>query len=61
MSRRKSISEAIALVIMASGILMVWQPWVHALFRLGFPVTIIGIIAFMVASHLSDSAGSDAR
>ena len=61
MSRRKVIAEAVALSVMGGGILMVWQPWVHALFRLGFPVTIIGIIGFMIASHLSDSAGSDAR
>ena len=44
--------EALALAVMAGGILMVWQPWSHALFRWGFAVTIMGIVAFTVAAHL---------
>jgi hypothetical protein len=48
--------EAIALAVMAAGILMVWQPWAHALFRWGFVVTIVGIVAFMVAAHLPRDA-----
>ena len=52
MRRHARLFEALALAVMASGILMVWQPWSHALFRWGFAVTIVGIVAFMVAAHL---------
>ena len=44
--------EVVALLVMAAGILMVWQPWSHALYRWGFLVTIVGIVAFMVAAHV---------
>jgi hypothetical protein len=44
--------EAMALAVMGAGVLMVCQPWAHALFRWGFAVTIIGIVLFMVAAHL---------
>jgi hypothetical protein len=53
--------EAIALCIMAAGVLMVWQPWFHGLFRSGFAVTIIGIIAFMAAAHLPRESAQEAR
>jgi len=48
--------EGIALAVMAAGILMVWQPWVHAMFRWGFVVTIAGIVMFMVAAHVPRDA-----
>ena len=53
--------EAIALSIMAAGVLMVWQPWSHAMFRCGFGVTIIGIVSFTVAAHLPRDAAQEAR
>jgi hypothetical protein len=56
MRRRARVFEAVALSVMAAGILMVWQPWSHAMFRWGFLVTIIGIVAFMVATHLPRDA-----
>jgi hypothetical protein len=50
--RRARLFEAVALAVMAGGILMVWQPWFHELFRWGFLVTIVGIVSFMIAAHL---------
>jgi hypothetical protein len=52
-----SLFEGLALAVMAAGILMVWQPWSQALFRSGFPVTIVGIVAFMVAAHVPRDGG----
>ena len=52
MRRHAHTFEQVALVIMAAGIVMVWQPWSHALFRWGFIVTIMGIASFTVAAHL---------
>jgi hypothetical protein len=54
--RNARILEAVALGIMAAGVLMVWQPWFHVLFRWGFAVTIIGIVSFMIAAHLPRDA-----
>ncbi len=51
---KKTITERAALALMSIGILMVWQPWLHALFRWGFLVTLAGIVLFTVASHMSD-------
>ena len=48
--------ERIALAVMAVGILMVWQPWVHFGFRWGFLVIIFGNAAFIVAAHLPGGA-----
>ena len=52
MRRNAHRFEALALLVMAAGILLVWQPWSHALFRWGFLVTIVGIVSFMIAAHL---------
>jgi hypothetical protein len=54
MRSKRLIAETITLAVMGGGILMVWQPWVHALFAWGFPVTIIGIVSFIVAAHLPE-------
>ena len=61
MRRHAHKFEAVALSVMAAGILMVWQPWSHALFRWGFLVTIVGIVSFMVAAHLPRDAAQEAR
>ena len=61
MRRNAHKVEVIALLVMAAGILMVWQPWFHALFRWGFLVTVAGIVAFMVATHLPRDAAQEAR
>jgi hypothetical protein len=55
----RKILERTSLAVMAIGILMVWQPWLHVLFRLGFLVTIAGTVAFIVAAHVPGGA-SDA-
>ena len=61
MRRHAHKFEAIALSAMAAGILMVWQPWWHALFQWGFLVTILGIVSFMVAAHLPRDTAQEAR
>jgi 4-hydroxybenzoate polyprenyltransferase len=55
-ARGKRRAEALALGTMAAGILMVCQPWLHELFRWGFLVTILGIVAFTIAAHLKEDA-----
>jgi hypothetical protein len=52
MRSSRFIVETVGLATMAAGILMVWQPFLHELFRWGFTVTLVGIVAFMVGSHL---------
>lgn len=51
---RKSRAEVLAIGLMVLGIVMVCQPVLHALFRWGFLVTLLGIAAFTVANHLKD-------
>ena len=60
--RHATLIEGVALAVMAAGVLMVWQPWFHGLFRWGFVVTIVGIVSFMVAAHVPrESDGEEAR
>lgn len=54
----KIIADRIALSLMTLGILMVWQPWAHALFRWGFVVTLAGVILFTVSSHMADNSAN---
>jgi hypothetical protein len=54
MPGKRLIAETITLLIMGGGILMVWQPWFHWMFAWGFPVTIVGIVSFIVAAHLPE-------
>jgi len=53
----KRAAEILAITIMLTGVIMVCQPFWHALFRWGFLVTIAGIIAFTVAAHLPEQRG----
>jgi hypothetical protein len=48
----KRWAEILAIALMLVGIGMVCQPFFHGLFRWGFIVTLAGIVAFTVASHL---------
>ncbi|HLP42129.1 MAG TPA: hypothetical protein VK465_11520 [Fibrobacteria bacterium] len=41
-----------SLIAMAVGLLLVGQPWVHALFVLGFPLLLVGIAAQGAAAIL---------
>ena len=34
------------------GLVLIGQPWSHALFVLGFPLALVGLIAFNVAARL---------
>ena len=43
--------ERAALLAMSLGLLCIIQPWVHALFVLGFPLTLAGVIVYDVAAR----------
>lgn len=49
----KIIADRIALALMTLGIAMVWQPWIHILFRWGFLTTLFGVILFTISSHMA--------
>lgn len=51
---RKRVAMGVALGLMALGIGMICQPFVHAWFGWGFVVTLVGIGAFNVAVHLPE-------
>lgn len=44
--------EPIAQTVMILGLVFLCQPWVEVLHRYGLTVTIIGLVAFMVTSHI---------
>lgn len=50
----KRLATAIALCLMLLGVLMVCQPFFHVLFRWGFLVIIVGVLAFTIATHLKE-------
>lgn len=54
----KIIVDRIALGLMTLGIAMVWQPWIHGLFRWGFLVTLAGVVIFTISSHMADESST---
>lgn len=40
--------ERAALLAMSLGFFCILQPWVHAFFALGFPLTLAGVVAYGV-------------
>jgi hypothetical protein len=44
------LAERVFLAAIALGLLLIGQPWSHALFVVGFPLTFLGLVAFNVAS-----------
>jgi hypothetical protein len=44
--------EPAAQTSMILGLIFLCQPWVEVLHRYGLTITILGLIAFMVASHI---------
>jgi hypothetical protein len=47
------LAERVFLAAIALGLALIGQPWSHALFVVGFPLTFLGLIAFNVASWFS--------
>lgn len=45
--------EGASLLAMALGLLCIGQPWVHALFTAGFPLVLLGVVAYNVAGALA--------
>ena len=46
--------ERAALLAMSLGLLALIQPWIHALFVVGFPLTFAGVVAYEVAARRGD-------
>ncbi len=46
-----------SMAVMAAGIGMVLQPWIHLLFRFGFAVILMGLFFYLFASRLSTFSG----
>ena len=44
----------LATTLILAGFAMLCQPFTHALFVLGFPVLLAGVVLFMVLDHLPD-------
>jgi hypothetical protein len=44
--------EPIAQTLMILGLVFLCQPWVEVLHRYGLTITIVGLVAFMVTSHI---------
>ena len=44
--------EPIAQTLMILGLVFLCQPWIEVLHRYGLTITIVGLIAFMVTSHI---------
>jgi hypothetical protein len=51
---RRSPCEMAAIVIIATGILMLMQPFALALYTYSVPVILAGTGAFLIASHLPE-------
>jgi hypothetical protein len=46
-----------SLIAMAAGLILVGQPWFHALFVLGFPLLLVGIAAQGAAAFIRARSG----
>lgn len=44
----------LASLMIATGFVMLCQPFSHDLFRHGFPVLLVGVILFMVLDHIPE-------
>ena len=49
---KSSQLQRIAEVVMILGIVALCQPWVEVLHRYGLTVIIIGLVAFLITSHV---------
>jgi hypothetical protein len=52
--------ERASLLAMGAGLLCIVQPWVHALFALGFPLVLGGVAAYNASAFLRRGEGEEA-
>lgn len=50
----KNWAYRVASILILAGFAMLCQPFTHALFVLGFPVLLTGVVIFMVLDHIPD-------
>jgi hypothetical protein len=50
--RNRRYYEPAAQTLMILGLVFLCQPWIEVLHRYGLTITIIGLVAFMVTSHI---------
>ncbi|MBN9071191.1 MAG: hypothetical protein J0H34_06200 [Rhizobiales bacterium] len=50
----KNWAYRVASILILAGFAMLCQPFTHALFVLGFPVLLAGVVIFMVLDHIPD-------
>ena len=51
--------EPAAQSLMIFGLVALGQPWIEILHRYGLTITIVGLIAFMVTSHIPPEAEAE--
>ena len=51
--------EPAAQSLMIFGLVALGQPWIELLHRYGLTITIVGLIAFMVTSHIPPEAEAE--
>jgi len=51
--------ERAALLAMGSGLLLVVQPWSHFLFTAGFPLVLVGVLAYNASAWFGEGRGED--
>lgn len=51
--------ERLSFILMGTGLLCIGQPFVHALFVLGFPLTLLGVILYNVAAFSARRDGEE--
>ncbi len=51
--------EPAAQTLMIFGLLSLGQPWIELLHRYGLTITIVGLVGFMVTSHIPPEAEAE--
>jgi len=49
----------LATVLILGGFAMLCQPFTHALFVVGFPVLLVGVVLFIIMDHVPDARLSE--
>lgn len=50
----KKWSYRLASTLILGGFALLCQPFTHALFVLGFPILLVGVVLFLILDHLPD-------
>lgn len=48
----KSIVEKIAIATILLGVFSLCQPWIMALYKVSFLILLVGVVSFIVVTHL---------